>query len=129
MRLSEEDYAQLDAQVERLARQGFRVLVVAEQGWDKGTSLCEADVVNLELRGLLALADLVRSTAAHALAEIQRAGVAVVMITGDHPSTAWAVASELKILNGGRVLTGAQVDAMTDAELDAGRLDAPYTPG
>jgi cation-transporting ATPase I len=118
-RLGKDDRRQLDAEVERLARQGFRVLVVAEREWDKGTNLREGDVVDLELRGLLALADPVRVTAAQALAEIQRAGVAVAMITGDHPSTAQAVASELEMLNGGRVVTGAELDRMDDATLDA----------
>lgn len=130
--LSKNARRRLDDRVERLARQGFRVLVVAERAWGKGANLREADVVRLELRGLLALADPVRSTAAQALAEIQRAGVDVAMVTGDHPSTARAVASELKMLNGGRVLTGAQLDQMDDAELDgklAGvRVYARVTP-
>ena len=39
------------------------------------------------------------------------------MITGDHPLTAQAVARELGILPGGRVVTGAELDAMSDAEL------------
>jgi cation-transporting P-type ATPase I len=117
--LREDDHRQLDAQVERLAREGFRVLVVAERAWAKGADLREADVADLEFRGLLALADPVRRTAAQALAEIQRAGVAVAMITGDHPSTAQAVASELRMLNGGRVLTDAQLDVMDDAEFNA----------
>jgi cation-transporting P-type ATPase I len=117
--LSEEDREQLSARVEHLARQGFRLLLVAERSWEQGASLRESDVVDLELRGLLALTDPVRSTAAQALAEIQRAGVAVSMITGDHPSTAWAVASELEMLNGGQVVTGSQLDQMNDDELDA----------
>lgn len=121
--LCEDDRRQLDAQVERLARRGFRVLVVAERPWEAGSSLREADITDLELRGLLALADPVRPTALQALAEIRDAGVAVAMITGDHPSTARAVASELDMLNGGRVLTGADLDAMDDAELDANLAD------
>jgi cation-transporting ATPase I len=121
--LSDEDRSHLDDRVERLARRGFRVLLVAERRWDAGTKLREADVVDLQLLGFLALADPVRPTAAHALAEIQRAGIAVAMITGDHPSTAEAVASQLGIVNSGRVLTGAQLDAMEDAELDISLAD------
>ena len=41
------------------------------------------------------------------------------MITGDHPSTAESIAVELGILDGGRVLTGAELDALDDDELDA----------
>jgi len=109
--------------VERLARRGFRVLVAAERPWEADSTLREADVAGLEFRGLLALADPVRPTTLQALAEIRGAGVAVVMITGDHPSTARAVASELDMLNGGRVLTGADLDGMSDVELDANLVD------
>jgi cation-transporting ATPase I len=47
-----------------------------------------------------------------------------VMITGDHPSTAAAIAKELQILNGAPVLTGADLDAWSDSELDAALRDA-----
>src|SRR5207302_11381878 len=72
---------------------------------------------NLQLLGLLALADEARDTAAPAIAALGRAGVAVRMITGDHPTTAATVAAELGILNGGGVLTGAQLDGLTDDAL------------
>ena len=73
----------------------------------------------MELLGFLGLADGVRPTAAAAVADLRAAGVSVVMITGDHPSTATAIAKELQILNGALVLTGADLDAWDDSELDA----------
>ena len=73
----------------------------------------------MELFGFLGLADGVRPTAAAAVADLRSAGVSVVMITGDHPSTAAAIAEELHILNGAPVLTGADLDAWDDDELDA----------
>ncbi|HBH19818.1 MAG TPA: ATPase, partial [Candidatus Peribacter riflensis] len=52
-------------------------------------------------------------------------GIRVVMITGDHPITAQAVAKELGILRGNRVLTGDELDAMNEEELDSviGKID------
>ena len=69
--------------------------------------------------GFVALADLVRPTAAAAVETLIAAGVHVSMITGDHPSTAEAIAAELGMLNGGRVITGVELDALDDAQLDA----------
>jgi len=127
---------QLDGEVERLARKGLRVLAVAERvvgpeagpGADTERSrdggvagdvgLTEDGVRDLELFGFVALADSVRPTAAAAVSQLRDAGVDVVMITGDHPMTAGAIARELGILNGHRVVSGPELDQMSDEELD-----------
>ncbi|HEY2636747.1 MAG TPA: HAD-IC family P-type ATPase, partial [Solirubrobacteraceae bacterium] len=113
----------LDAEVERLAQQGLRVLAVGERRWTGADELDEDQLRDLELLGFVALADLVRSTAAAAVRTLRRAGVDVAMITGDHPSTAEAIASELGILNGGRILTGPDLEQLGDAELDGAIID------
>ena len=113
----------LDAEVERLAQQGLRVLAVAERPWRGPGEIEEDELGDLELLGFVALADLVRSTAAAAVRTLRRAGVEVAMITGDHPSTAEAIASELGILNGGRVLTGPDLERLGEAELDGAITD------
>jgi cation-transporting ATPase I len=109
----------LDAVVELLARRGLRVLAVAERPASSSADLADERVSDMELLGFLGLADGVRPTAAAAVADLRAAGVSVVMITGDHPSTAAAIAKELQILNGARVLTGTDLDAWDDDELDA----------
>ncbi len=109
----------LGAEVERLAGRGLRVLAVAERQAARGGELVDERVSSLELLGFLGLADHVRPTAAFAVGQLGRAGVEVVMITGDHPSTAHAVAQELGILDSKQVLTGAELDAMSDGELEA----------
>jgi cation-transporting ATPase I len=114
----------LDAEVERLASRGLRVLAVAERPASARADLADERVSDMELLGFLGLADGVRPTAASAVADLRTAGVSVVMITGDHPSTAAAIAKELQILNGGPVLTGADLDAWSDSELDAALRDA-----
>jgi cation-transporting ATPase I len=108
---------EVESNVERLARQGYRVLAVAERAGLDQAELDESAVQDLDFYGLLALADPVRPTAAAAVDEMTRAGVDIVMITGDHPSTAEAIAAELNVLNGGGVLTGAEIEALDDEQL------------
>jgi cation-transporting ATPase I len=108
----------LDAEVERLASEGLRVLAVAERPASSRAGLGDERVRDMELLGFLGLADGVRPSAAAAVAGLREAGVAVVMITGDHPSTAAAVAEELDLLRGARVVTGAELERLGDAELE-----------
>ncbi|HET9691971.1 MAG TPA: HAD-IC family P-type ATPase [Acidimicrobiales bacterium] len=108
-------------EVDRLARQGLRLLAVAEAPRTAagGDDLDDDVVDGLVLLGLLVLSDPVRPTAARAVRDLRRAGVRVVMVTGDHPSTAEGIAAELGILDGGRALTGTGLAALDDAALDA----------
>ncbi len=101
----------------RMARRGLRVLAVAERDLPAATSLEEHGVDGLAFVGFIAYSDPVRPEAADALRNLQRAGVEVVMITGDHPSTAASIASELHLVNRKRMLTGPDLDAMGDSEL------------
>lgn len=106
----------VDAAIDRLARNGYRVLAVAERTVSDWAKLDDSDIDGLDFCGLLALADPIRPTAADAVNALRRAGVGIVMITGDHPSTAEAIAAELGVLNG-RPMTGAELDALNDDEL------------
>jgi cation-transporting ATPase I len=109
----------IDEEIDRLARQGYRVLAVAERSTSPKPDLRESRIRKLEFCGLLALSDPVRPTAADAVGTLQAAGVSIMMITGDHPSTAESIAAELNALNGRQVLTGAHLDAMDDEQLAA----------
>ncbi len=112
----------LGAEVDRLARQGLRVLAAAESRWEgppDATDLRDEDVKGLTLLGFLVLSDPIRRTAAAAVQGLRRAGVEVAMVTGDHPSTAEGIATQLGILNGHRVVTGSDLADMSDGELDA----------
>ncbi|CAM03079.1 cation-transporting ATPase I [Saccharopolyspora erythraea NRRL 2338] len=108
---------EIEDEVERLAQLGYRVLAVAERSASPRPELDDDDVADLDFYGLLALADPVHPTAAEAVGRLSRAGVDVIMITGDHPSTAEAIAVELDMLRGRRVVNGAELDAMDDDEL------------
>ena len=98
------------------AEQGMRVLMVA-----RSDGLRAEDDPERELRplGLVALADPPRRSAAPAVAAARGGGIRIVMITGDHPRTAAAVARACGIGDGSspRVITGAELDQLSDEEL------------
>ena len=101
------------AVVERLAGDGLRVLAVAERvDVDRDVSELDTVVSELSLLGFVGIADIARPDAPEAVRELSEAGVRVVMLTGDHPVTARAVADATGIANGS-VLTGAELQGMT----------------
>jgi cation-transporting ATPase I len=108
-------------EIHRLAKQGQRVLAVAERVLDPGgpgePGLADEDIAELDFLGLVALVDPVRPTAAAAVATLRAAGVRIVMITGDHPSTAESIAVELDALDGRQVVGGTDLDDLTDDQL------------
>ena len=102
-----------------LTRRGLRVLAVASASVADDAALAQPeDLPALELHGFIAIADPVRPTAAAAVRQLLDAGIHLAMVTGDHPSTAEAIAAELGMLNGGAVLTGTDLDLLSDDELD-----------
>ncbi|ANN17707.1 haloacid dehalogenase [Amycolatopsis orientalis] len=114
----------LEKRMERLASSGHRVLAVAERTVST-KDISEDDVAELDLLGFVALADPVRDSAAPAAERLREAGVRTVMITGDHPATGEAVSEEITGRNGDtKVLTGARIDELADADLDGELADA-----
>ena len=107
----------LHREIDRLARRGYRVLVVAERPATDRGDLDDDRIARLELLGLVAMGDPVRASAAEAVSGLQAAGVSVTMLTGDHPSTAEAIAAELGLLNGSTVLTGPELSRLSDEQL------------
>jgi magnesium-transporting ATPase (P-type) len=106
------------ADVERLATDGLRVLALArrELGGQVPPTAAAAEQ-GLELLGLVGMADPVRLEVPEAIARCRRAGIRVVMVTGDHPATAAAVAAKAGLGNGPVVL-GAELPASDDALAD-----------
>jgi len=113
------DTDQWQDRVEDLAAEGQRVIAVAlrEVSQDQ-TGVDHADLDGkLTLIGLVGLIDPPRAEAIDAVAECHAAGIRVKMITGDHAATARAIGAQIGLRNTRDVLTGADVDAMEDAEL------------
>ncbi len=107
----------LSREVESLSSQGLRVLGVA-RGLTGQTSLPEAHHdLAFEFIGLLGFEDPLRPTVPAAVAECQAAGVRVVMITGDYPTTAQSIARQAGLGNCETVISGPELDRMSDEEL------------
>lgn len=111
--------AQVGADAARLADQGLRVLGVARAAHDAALAWPDTPQgFEFEWLGLLALADPLRPEVPAAVAQCRRAGIRVLMITGDHPRTALAIARQAG-LSAERVLTGADLARMDDAAIAA----------
>ncbi|GAA4182004.1 HAD-IC family P-type ATPase [Gryllotalpicola koreensis] len=117
-------------QISELGQRGLRVLAAARRVPDAGQSTLSHDDLagGFEFIGVVGIVDPPRPEAIEAIATSHRAGVAVKMITGDHPDTALSIAREMGITSGAaepRVLTGAELEAMSDDELRvmAGSVD------
>jgi Ca2+-transporting ATPase len=109
--------AALQAAVNAMAADGLRVLGVAEARWPADTPLPAAMTgFDFALAGLVGLADPLRESVPDAVRQCRNAGIRVVMITGDHPQTARAIAAQAGI-DGDRVLSGTDLAAMDDPEL------------
>ena len=116
--LDEASRAQVLAHAERLAGEGLRVLAVAEREASEERDLDDDRIGRLIFRGFVTLSDPPRATAAAAIGRLQAAGIALIMITGDHPRTARRIADELGLLGGRGVLTGPELEDMSDDTLD-----------
>jgi Ca2+-transporting ATPase len=116
-RLPERDRAEIGCAVDDMAQEGMRVLAVARAS-------VPADLVRPEtprefpfaFLGLVGLADPLRPTVPAAVQECRTAGIRVIMITGDYPQTARAIASQAN-LEAGDIVTGAELEAMSEADL------------
>ncbi|MBL8342416.1 MAG: cation-translocating P-type ATPase [Rubrivivax sp.] len=118
------DVADALAQAESLAAQGLRVLAFAQRRLDRPPAGIDEAESELTFLGLVGLMDPPRGEAAAAVAECLAAGIQPVMITGDHPATARAIAARLGMLgppgssgSRGRVITGVELAALSDEAL------------
>jgi len=116
------DHEHAESLVHSLAEQGLRVLAVAQRSWDNGTTDDEetaADAVDaaaqdLELLGYVGLADTARASSRPLIEALQDADRNVVLITGDHPITARAIARQLGMSADARVVTGAELASLDE---------------
>lgn len=118
--LTEQDRDHIREQASTLAKQALRVLGSAYRDLDDGAPASfTADVVEKDLIfvGLAGMQDPPRAESLEAIARCRAAGISVVMITGDHPHTAAAIAHEVGIVSDGPAVTGTDLDIMSEADL------------
>ncbi|MDX1424778.1 MAG: cation-transporting P-type ATPase [Kiloniellales bacterium] len=120
------DPAYWHGRIDEIAAQGQRVLALAARSVPQAhVVLNTADLdEDLVLIGLVGLIDPPRPEAIAAVAECREAGIRVKMITGDHAGTAAAIARQIGLQNPDKVLSGADIEEIDDAELAAVAIDA-----
>ena len=132
------DRSRLLAQSRRFAQQAYRVLAVAMRDIAQGTEPLESETIERDLTflGLVAMIDPPHREVPEAVMRCHRAGIRVIMITGDHPLTAVAIARKIGLAPSEDsrigpvvipVIEGSQLDAMTDDQVR--RLLTPSRPG
>jgi magnesium-transporting ATPase (P-type) len=113
--------AHLLAEQERMAEQGLRVLALAYRNLPSAADEREAELV---FAGLIGLVDPPRPGVAEAIATCRAAGIRVIMVTGDHPHTASALAREIGLAQKPVAVTGDTLRTMSDIDLQL-LLDEP----
>lgn len=119
------DHAYWHKQAETIAAQGQRVLAFAMKPMEAEQNLCGHESVDgsLTLLGMVGMIDPPREEAISAVAECHSAGIRVKMITGDHAKTAAAIGKQIGLQNSETVITGADLDGMSDTALHDAVLD------
>jgi len=110
--------ARMLADVDTLSDEALRTLAVAYRPLDPGEDATAGESLERDLIfvGTVGMIDPPREEAAVAIGEAHRAGIRVIMITGDHPRTAARIAADLGIVKTGAAsLTGLELDALDDA--------------
>jgi len=115
-RLSSAEQRRIDAATVEMARTGLRVLAVAKAEFS-GELPADQKEFPFQFVGLVGLADPLRPSVPEAVQECYRAGIRVVMITGDYPVTAQNIAAQAGLRNPSGVITGAELERLSDSEL------------
>ncbi len=115
--MTDEEKEKIRRQNQSFSENGLRVLAFAYKESDE--VLCTDAECGYVFLGLISMVDPPRPESVKAVAEARQAGIKTVMITGDHKVTATAIAKQIGIFKDGDLaLTGMELDALSDAELD-----------
>lgn len=117
IKMDKRTYSEFEKANESMASSGLRVLAVAYKQTSKSDRQPENDLI---FAGFIGMTDPPRDEAADAVAECRKAGIKVVMITGDHALTAKAIAEQTGIYNDGSlIVSGTELDNMDEKILDS----------
>jgi Ca2+-transporting ATPase len=115
--MNQEQALKINQRAEEMAAAGLRVLGVAKSHLE--TSLLPSKQHDFEFTflGLIGITDPIRSGIQEAVSECHSAGIRVIMLTGDHPLTASSIAKKIGLQNPSEVITGTQMESLSDPEL------------
>lgn len=117
-RLDKARAEELTLKVHEAADQGFRVIALAHLEIPIEVSLpSDIETLQLEFLGLALLHDPIREGVIQSIEDCAAAGIRTIMITGDHPNTALAIAREIGLPNSRECITGAEIEKANDEEL------------
>jgi P-type Ca2+ transporter type 2C len=112
--LAPQKLEEIQREVQEMASRGLRVLAVATGEWSGTLRPASQHDLNLRFLGLIGLADPPRPEVPAAVAACHAAGIRIIMMTGDHPVTARAIAAQVGLGADSEVLTGADIAVMDD---------------
>jgi Ca2+-transporting ATPase len=115
--LNSERESRYEKAVAKMASAGLRVLGVAKASLISGELPSIQHDFDLEFLGLIGLSDPIRKNVPDAIEECYKAGIRVIMITGDYPVTATNIGKEIGIKNPELFITGSELNKMTEDEL------------
>jgi calcium-translocating P-type ATPase len=105
------NFNKLEEQNEYLAADGYRVIALANGKIEEKDNYTVKDIHNLKFMGMTAFIDPIRKEAVSAIKKCSSAGIKVLMITGDHPLTAFKISKDLKLTNDyNEVTTGSELE-------------------
>lgn len=111
------DVEKINKQNDELANNGYRIIALADAEIVKKDNYDEKDINNLVFKGLVAFIDPIRVETIESIKECKKAGIKVVMITGDHPLTAYAIAKQLGIIeHEENITTGEELEKISKLE-------------
>jgi Ca2+-transporting ATPase len=115
--LNRQTISEYEKAVAEMASEGLRVLGVARANLISGELPSLQHDFDLEFVGLIGLSDPIRKNVPDAVRECYKAGIRVIMITGDYPVTAINIGKEIGIINSELCITGSELKDMTEDEL------------
>lgn len=115
--MDKKQIAELKDQINHMTKDGLRVLGVAKSHFSSTKLPAEQHDFDFDFIGLLGLSDPVRPEISKAVEECYTAGIRIIMITGDYPGTAINIAEEIGLKPLDQIITGSELDQMSDEEL------------
>ena len=114
---NEDQHQAMVKQIDHMADHGLRVIAMARASFRKDDLPENQHEFSFEYLGLIGLADPVRPGVPEAVQDCYTAGIRVIMITGDYPGTARNIAEQIGLQPADEIITGSELDAMSDEEL------------